>query len=251
MFIDTNTHLGHWPFAPLPHTTARKFAAHLKENNIEQALVSPLDAIFLADPMPANRSFFTALKSTAPLVPVPIINPALGTWRDQLDECQQRAPIRAVRILPNYHNYRLNHRRLDTFMEVLADNRLKLVLNVRLNDERTQYFALTIKGVPRADLTRFLKRHPTTHPLLTGLSRPELRELARESENFSADIAFCEWRNTVADLLTFLPARRLMLGTCSPLLSTRGQVDKLRLARIPEKTRTLIGSTNAKKFFHL
>ena len=251
MLIDSNTYLGPWPFAPLPDYTAGKFARHLAGNNITQAIVSHLGAVFLPDPMPANRKLFKTVKSAPALIPVPIVNPTLGNWHDQLEECQQLAPIRAVKLFPNYHNYRLNHRQLAAFMEALTARKLKLVINVRLNDERTQYFGLNIKGVPQPDIAAFLLKHPTSHPLLTGIFRPELKTLAGQCDNFSADISYCEWRNTVKDLLTVLPAQRLLLGTCSPILSTRGQVDKLRLAGIPQKAKTLIGSTNAKRFFKL
>jgi len=42
-----------------------------------------------------------------------------------------------------------------------------------------------------------------------------------------------------------------MLGTCPPLLSARAQTDKLRLAKIPARTKTLIGTENARRFFDL
>ena len=42
-----------------------------------------------------------------------------------------------------------------------------------------------------------------------------------------------------------------MLGTCTPLLSTRGEVDKLRFSKITPKAMELISSTNAKQFFNL
>jgi hypothetical protein len=52
-------------------------------------------------------------------------------------------------------------------------------------------------------------------------------------------------------MLAKFPARRLMLGTCSPLLSTRGEVDKLVRARIPARAKALIGSANARRFFKI
>ena len=69
--------------------------------------------------------------------------------------------------------------------------------------------------------------------------------------NFSADIAFCECLNTLEALLEKVSARRLLLGTCTPLLSTRGEVDKLRCAKIPAKAQALIGTENARRFFKL
>lgn len=250
MLIDSNVFLGPWPFAPIPEPSPASLQRQLKAAGIGRALVSPLAAVFQPDPMPANRRLFAALGRQEALVPVPVINLALANWEEQLDECLAHG-VPAVRLLPNYHNYRLTHARVDAFMAGLDRTKLRLIVNVRLQDERTQYFALQIKGVPVPDLAAFLQRHPRHHPLITGLFRPELKQLATARENFSTDIAFCEWRHTVADLLTVLPTRRLFLGTCTPLLSTRGQVDKLRLAFIPAAAKRTIGTTNAVRFFRL
>ncbi|MBP9913459.1 MAG: hypothetical protein KBF26_08635 [Opitutaceae bacterium] len=252
MLIDTNVNLGPWPFTPVPARTGAQLAAHLAANGIRRALVSHLGAVFLPDPMPANRELFAAVRRTPALLPVPILNPTLATWREQLAACRAAVPgLRAVKILPNYHNYKLSSRRLDDFMAALAEAKLKLVLNVRLEDERHKYFALRIKGVPVAALDAFLKRFPSHHVLLTGIYKNELEKLALTHTNFSADIAFCECLNTLEALLEKVSARRLLLGTCTPLLSTRGEVDKLRCAKIPAKAQALIGTENARRFFKL
>lgn len=250
MLIDTNVHLGPWPFAEMPVKSGRDLARLLATHGIDRALVSPLDAAFLPDPLPANRRMLAAVKSISALVPIPVVNPVLGHWREQLEFCV-RADVRAVKLLPNYHHYRLTDRRVTEFMAALAATRLKLVINIRLQDERTSYFALRIKGVPTAELATFLARHPEQHPLLTGLQRPALKTLAAQRTNFSADISFCEWQDTVADLLTALPAARLLFGSGAPLLCPRAQADKLRLANIPARIKKQIGTTNAVRFFRL
>lgn len=250
MIIDTNAHLGSWPFSPIAVRTGPELAAHLAANGISRAAVSHLGAVFLPDPTPANRELFAATKRTRALVPVPIVNPLLANWREQLAECVA-AGASAVKILPNYHNYKLRAKRLDAFVAALAAAKLKLVLNLRLEDERHKYFALRIKGVPVADVGAFLARFPQHHILLSGVSKPELEKLAAQHTNFSAELAFAEWINTYEAVLQKIPARRLMLGTCTPLLSTRGQVDKLRLAALPAATKKLIGETNARRFFAL
>jgi predicted TIM-barrel fold metal-dependent hydrolase len=79
----------------------------------------------------------------------------------------------------------------------------------------------------------------------------EVEQLVREHANFSAEISFCETTNTLEHLLPKIPARRLMLGTCTPLLSTRGEADKLRRAHIPARTQALIGTANARRFFRI
>lgn len=250
MLIDTNVHFGAWPFNLAPDRTASELARHLAASGVQRALVSPLGAVFQPDPMPANRALFAAVQGNRKLVPVPVVNLRLANWREQLEACRA-AGAKAVKLLPNFHNYRLTSRVLGDFMPALASTGMRLVINIRFEDERHRYHALNVKGVPMADVAALLKQHPKHHVLLTGIYRPELKELAKSCPNFSADIAFCEWIDTIKDLLTAVPARRLMLGTCTPLLSTRGGVEKLRAARLPARTKELIGSANARKFFGL
>lgn len=251
MLIDTSVNLGPWPFTPIPEYSGPALVAQLASSGIRRALVSHFGAVFLPDPMPANRKLFAAVRRTPALLPVPILNPALRTWPEQLAECRAAAPIRAVKILPNYHNYSLRAGHLTDFMAALARAKLRLILNVRLEDERHKYFALRIKGVPVPQLAHFLRRFPSHHVLLSGIGKGEVEQLAPDHANFSAEIAFCEMTNTLEHMLPKFPARRLMLGTCTPLLSTRGEADKLRRARIPARAKELIGSANARRFFRI
>lgn len=251
MLIDTNVNLGPWPFTPVADHTGPELADHLAASGIRRALVSHLGAVFQPEPMPTNRKLFSALRSTPALVPVPVIHPALANWREQLAECRAAAPIRAVKIFSNFHNYSLASRRLDPFLDALDEAGLKLLVNVRLEDERHRYFALRIKGVPVAQMSAFLARHPKRHFLFTGIYKPEVEKLAPEHANFSADIAFCELTNTLELMLSKFPARRLMLGTNTPLHSTFAQVGKLTEARIPASAKKLIGSENLRRFLSL
>lgn len=250
MLIDTNAYLGSWPFNLTPERTPAQMVRHLAASGIKRALVSHFASVFQPDPMPGNRLLFAAVKRTPQLIPVPIINLRLANWREQLAECQA-AKVRAVKLTPNFHNYTLAAPAVADFVAALTKAKLKLVINVRFEDERHRYFGLKVVGLPVADLKAFLKAHPKANPLITGIYRPELKELAKDAANFSADISFCEWHNTIADLLPAIPASRLMLGTCTPMLSTRGEVEKLLKASIPAKAKECIGSTNAAKFFKL
>jgi|UniRef100_UPI00404A2DE9 uncharacterized protein len=250
MLIDTNTQLGVWPFTFTPDRTAAELLKHLRASGISRALVSHLGAVFQPDPMPSNRTLFAAVKRTPALVPVPVVNLRLANWREQLEACVA-AKAKAVKLLPNFHNYNLAAPAVDEFVATLAKTKLRLVINFRYEDERHRYFGLNVKGTPVADVQALLQRQPKLNPLLAGIYRPELKELAKACANFSAEISFCEWHNTLEDLLKVIPARRLMLGTCTPMLSTRGEVDKLRCAHLPVKTKALIGSANAIRFFKL
>ncbi|MGH7995482.1 MAG: amidohydrolase family protein, partial [Opitutaceae bacterium] len=207
--------------------------------------------VFLPEPMPANRELFQAARAAPALIPVPVINPALAVWREHLDECRAAAKVRAVRIFPAYHRYTLRHRNLGGFMEALDEAGIRLIVCARLEDERNRYAGLKVKGVPAGELARFLARFREFHVLCTGLDRAEVAALAKDHDNFSAELCFCEYMDTVADLLTALPASRLMLGTNTPLLTTLAETAKLRHARVSARVRERIGSGNARRFFSL
>lgn len=250
MLIDANTSLGPWPFSPIVERTGPELAAHLAANGIGRALVSHLGAVFLPEPMAANRRLFAAVRQAPSLIPIPIVNPGLANWPEQLAECRA-AGVRAVKILPDFHNYRLSSPRVAEFMAAIGELGIRLILNQRYEDGRSKYFALRLKGVTVADLAAFLGRFPSHHVLLCNCYKQEILPLAEKHSNFSVELAFCEAFKTLEFLLARIPARRLVLGTNTPLLSTRGQVDKLRLAEIPTRAKRLIGADNIRRFLSL
>jgi hypothetical protein len=249
MLTDVHVHLGPWPFSLLTERTAAGLVAHLRAHGIGRAVVSHLGAVLAPEPGPSNRALFAAVRRVPALLPLPTINPALANWREELDACCSAAPIRAVMILPNYHNYSLGAAWLTEFVAALRQRKLRLVIQVRLEDERHRYFALRIKGVPVAQLAGFLARFPGMHPLLLGAYLPDIRTLAKAAKNFSTDTACAEWEQTMVELLKVLPASRIFFGSHTPFHSTRAQVDKLRTARIPASPRALIAGRAASRFF--
>jgi predicted TIM-barrel fold metal-dependent hydrolase len=182
---------------------------------------------------------------------VPIINPALATWREHLEACRESAPIRAVKILPNYHGYGLRSRRLEPFMEALSAANLRLILTARLEDERQTYFGLRIKGVPADHIAAFLARFALQQVFCTGLYASEIEQLAATAGNFSSDISFAESRATLPLLRKALPLRRLMFGSGVPLLSVHAQAAKIRHHSLSAGEREMVANRNARRFFAL
>lgn len=248
MLFDTNVHLGNWPFTLFPEFNASRLAAHLRAHGIRQAVVSATAAILAPDPLPANRALVAAVRGVPALLPVPVVNPALANWREQLDAAEA-GPLRAIKLFPNYHNYRLDSARFDPFFAEVKSRRLRLLISVRLEDERHRYFALNIKSVPAKTLISFLGRHPQLHPLVLGLGLPDLRVVAKKCENFSTDTSFLEWLGSLEDLTREFPARRILFGSHTPFFVTRGSIGKLAAASLPARTAAAIGGGNAARFF--
>ncbi|MSU23151.1 MAG: hypothetical protein EXS32_04925 [Opitutus sp.] len=246
--FDANTWIGRWPFAFLPAHDARSLVEHLHRHGIRRALVSPLDAVFAPEPGPANRALLRATRGIAALVPVPVINLALANWREELAACAADPRVIAVRVLPNYHNYRLTSRVADELVGELQRRRRRLIVQVRLVDERHEYFALRIKGVPTKAMGTFLARHPQLPVLAMGMYRPEIRELLPRHPRLLADLSLAEWERTVADLLARVSPRQLVFGSHTPFLITAAEVAKLTAAGVPARVATRIATGNLQRF---
>ena len=232
-YFDANTWIGRWPFAFLADHTPGSLAAHLRKHGISRALVSPLEAVFAPEPGPANAHLLATTKNRAGLEPVPVINPALANWRDELAAAAADPRVRAVRLLPRYHNYRLNAAVLPAFMAELQRRGLRLIVQVRLIDERHEFHAMNLKPVPVAELAAFLSRYPQWAVLASGLL---------------ADLAFVEWHDTIPHVLAKVPARQLAFASHTPFLVTAAARAKLDTAETTMARRTAIAAGNLERF---
>lgn len=246
--FDASTWIGRWPFSFAPAHTPRSLAALLKRHGITRALVSPLDAVFAPAPQPANRALLAATRGFRGLTPVPVINPVLATWREDLAEIAADRRVRAVRLLPNYHNYSLTAPAVDELIAALAKHRLRLIVQMQLIDHRHEFHALTIKPVPPDALAALLRRHRTLPILASGLLRPEVLKLARHHANLLADVSFAEWHDTMEHLRTRVPARQLIFASHTPFLITAAARAKLDTSTLPATERTAIAAGNLRRF---
>jgi predicted TIM-barrel fold metal-dependent hydrolase len=249
--IDTNVSLGEWPFATVGLTSARSLTRHLEASGIGTALVSHLATVFNPEPDHGNQRLFKAVRNEPTLVPVPVINPVLADWRDLLDRYRDRHAIKAVKIYPNFHRFRLTSTAMDRLVAYTRDHGIRLIINIRMVDERHQYFALKINGVTLKSLADFSARHGDLKFLCLGLYRPEILELADQCGNFRTDFSFADWQFLLEELLTKLSVNRIFFGSHSPIMITQSIADQLTRSRLtPAKIRR-IGHENAKAFFDL
>lgn len=233
-YFDANTWTGRWPFAFLDEHTPRTLAVHLREHGIGRALVSPLDAVFAPEPDPANYQLLRTTKSKPGLIPVPVINPTLANWREEVAEAAADARVRAMRLLPAYHNYRLGARAVDELAAELVRRKLRLIVQVRLIDERHEYHSLGIKPVPAADVGELVRRHPKLKVLASGLLRSEILTVLPKHPRLLADLSFAEWHETMRHLLAKVPARQLVFATHTPFLITAAARAKMEQPGTPK-----------------
>jgi hypothetical protein len=247
-FFDALTWIGRWPFAFCDEHDPKSLSTHLARHRIARALVSPLDAVFAPEPGPANRELLEATLTTRQLEPVPVINPKLGNWREALKLAAADARVRAVRILPAYHDYRLRDKAVDQFVVETQRLGLRVLVQIRLIDERHEYHAMTIKPVSGADVDALSRRHPEVSFLASGLLRSEILPILPSNPRLLADLSFAEWHDTLPHLQQKVSDRQLVFASHTPLLITAAAPAKLELAGVPTKSTRAIATENLEQF---
>ncbi len=243
--IDVNVSFGQWPFQRFSIKTIGELVAHLKSEGIEQAMVSHLGCVFFADPDAYNRDLLRACRRHPEIHPVPVVNPHLNGWRDNLDVYLENDAVKAVKVIPSFHNYRLYSKPVFELIEVLNARGVQFMIQMRYEDERDRYFALNVYGPKVAQVVRLANRFPSTRMFCLNAYLPEARELGKATDNIAVDTAFAEWIRMMELLLEDMPAERIFLGTHTPLLVTRASVMKITRSVVSDAIKRRITHSNA------
>lgn len=229
--FDANAWIGTWPFSLGPALDARGLARELRRHGIDRALVSPLAAVLAAEPGAANRALLRETRGVRGLWPVPVINPALANWREEFAAVAADSRVRAVRVLPGYHGYKLTARALAHLADACNERGLRLIVQARLIDERHEYHAMTVQPLAIKALGAWLAERPQHAVVVCGLLRSEIQALAPVHPNLHADLTLAEWLDPVPELRKKAARGQLVFGSGTPLFMPGAQAAKLATAR--------------------
>src|SRR5688500_14595482 len=89
--IDTNVHVGQWPFRHLKYGTTPALVAKLRQHGVQQAWAGTFDAMFTKDMTGANARLVDECKRHGKglLVPIGGVNPLWPKWEEDLRLCHE------------------------------------------------------------------------------------------------------------------------------------------------------------------
>lgn len=250
MLFDINTWFGNWPWQRFPIKTIKDLEEHLLAVDIRKAMVSHLGTVFYQDPDPYNRDLMKACRNSEVLTPVPVLNPHLNRWQDVFAHYVDEG-VKTIRIIPTFHNYRLYTKPVFELIEALVERDMRLILQMRMEDERDRYFALNIYGPKVKQIVRLADRFPDFDLVCTNVFLPEAKELGKLTKNVRVDVSFAEWLFTIEEMVDALGVDRIFFGSHTPLLYTLATAMKLTEANVSKSVKEKIGVKNAEKFFHI
>jgi predicted TIM-barrel fold metal-dependent hydrolase len=252
MAVDAAAYLGAWPFRPIKGTVAglRKM---MRTERVQQALVSPLEGLFYADPRPANDRLLRRLAGRRSLWAAPVVNVRVADWREDLARLARRQQVRAVRVAPGFHGYRADGAR--AALEAAAEHDLAAVIQVRMQDERHQHLsAQRVEDAPLADIVALAAAAPEARVVASGARLAEALEQAehiRQLANVWLDVSHFDGSDCLRKAAEAIGVRHLLFATNWPFFYARSSVLKVNEAELPRRDAAAVMERNAKTAFEL
>lgn len=236
--MDFNCYCGNWPFFRIRYNTAEKLAQLHSRCGITGGFVSSCEAIFYQDPYEAEVLLSKELEGT-PYMHALTLNPMLPAWKDDLTRATKELNIRAVRLMPGFHNYSLTDPVLTQVCDALRTYGLPLILTLRIRDERTAWM-FSPNSVPLDELSAFLDSNRDITTLLACTRCAEVLRLEAQfncRDNLFTDISgFKDGNFAVRDAVRAVGAAHIVYGSSAPLLEMQSTTIMVERVGLPENT---------------
>ena len=242
--MDYNCFTGNWPFHKIRCNTIEKLAALHRNAGIEVGVISSLEAIFYQDPYEAEKALAAEIAGTGYLQAM-VLNPALPGWREDLQRAVKELNIKAVRLLPGFHDYRLTDPVMEEVAAALRRYHLPLLITLRLEDARTTWM-FHPKSVELPELSAFLAQHRELPTLIANIQMHEiaaLNDLWEQRTNLFFDTSGLKDGLFAIERLWETPARgHLVYGSLAPLFEMQSTLLTVEKAQLPAADRAGIFS---------
>lgn len=244
MITDFAAFFGHWPFAPLAGDFAQVVTT-LRQLQVQRLFLSPLEAAWCRNPHQFNAQLYDLTATDADLLPVPILDPSLPTWRQELAEARRQPKVHLVRLFPAYGGYALSA--ADELLRALADAGLGVIVQTRLEDTRRQHPQAQVADVPALEVADAASRHPGLSVVLGGARTGEVRALCQRllnTPNLWVETSQLDGTDALRLLCESGLSGKLLLGTHTPFFVPRAGLVRI-LTDLPDPSAQAILSQNA------
>jgi len=216
--LDVNASWGQWPLRDFPYPDLDAFESTLKQAGIRAAWLSSIKAVYAPMTEAADASLQEELSDRKFFSFIKTVNPLLANWRAECEASlkQPGAPV-ALRLVPNFHNYELELA-ADEVAAFALDNKLLILIQVRMNDERNQPVFMQIKATPVASITAFSKKFPTLKVIALCASSGELTALSEGSDQLAVETSFLDGHDPLEVAIGKMGAQRVLFGSHAPFI---------------------------------
>ena len=217
MIVDINAWTGHWGSLP-PAGQVEAVGAALRQIGVARICLAPLDAVWCHNPHQANDLVYQAARQAEDIDPVPLLDPTIATWWQELERARAQPRLRLVKLAPAYGSYELEA--ADELFEALAAAGLAAIVQVRLEDPRRQHPLAQVPDLPPESVVAAARRHPDLQLIIGGAATRGLMAVSadlRGLSNLYADVSQVDGLDSISVLLEKGLGKKLLFGSHAPL----------------------------------
>ena len=245
MIIDVNAWTGPWPaLVNVPYDVA-SVRSSLRAYGVERIFMAPLAAAWSANPHLCNRVVYEAADEYADISPVPVIDPSLPTWPEELEKAAGHRVVPMIKLLPGYGRYGLEA--ADELFEEAGRASLAVMVQIRIDDPRRHHPLAQVPDVHAGEVVEAAKRHPDLKLVMGGASAGTLREFAaqvRDLPGLYADTSQVDGVDSVTMLVDAGIGGKLLFGSHAPLFMPSAALARV-INDLPDDTAVGIMKDNA------
>jgi predicted TIM-barrel fold metal-dependent hydrolase len=250
MIIDTNVHIGAWPFRRPPWFETADIVKKLRSVQITEAWTGSFEGMLHKDLAGVNARLAEECKRYPGfLVPFGSVNPRQPDWEEDLRRCHEQHRMPGIRLHPNYHGYRLDDPAFARLLEKAAERRLVVQIAVRMEDERTHHPLMQVPAVDWSPLPAALARSPEVRLQVLNASfnpRDETPLVLARTGKVYFDFANVESVGGLAKMLQRIGPERVVFGTHFPLFYPESALFKIRESALKDGELEAIRHANAR-----
>jgi predicted TIM-barrel fold metal-dependent hydrolase len=216
LVIDVNAYTGHWANLPLKGDVA-SVRSSLRAMGVDRICLSPLNAAWCTNPHFYNAEVYEAAERYEDVLPVPILDPTLPVWSDELERAVGRWNVRLVKLLPAYSPYELSEAE-EMLLEIEAAG-VAVIIQTRLEDPRRQHPLAQVPDVPPSAVADVAECHPSLTTIIGGPRFGEIRSLKERLlalPNLYADVSQADGFDGLKVLVAEGLTTKLLFGSHAP-----------------------------------
>jgi predicted TIM-barrel fold metal-dependent hydrolase len=247
--IDVSAWIGSYPFRGIPRSSLEDLRRKMSEPSIERAIVSPYEAIFWENNLDAYEQFASRLSNDASIEVWPVARPAA---MHGLEKLLDRFQPRGIRLLPNYHGYRLSDPFLKPVFDLAKERRMIVQIFARIADERWHYL-LQVPPVDQNDLDYVTSVHTDQPIILSGLnSLAPFASRLRQNPNLFVDLSRIRGPQfAIEQIVNSLPVEKLLFGSLWPVQIIEATLWQITSAKIEDSIKQRLLAENARSLLAL
>lgn len=215
--VDINAFAGHWPSHPVDGDVM-EVVASLSSVGVDRICLSPLDAVWCRNPHHYNRWLLEVTRPLLEVLPTPVIDPTVTTWREELDAVASDSRVKMIKLHPNYSPYALTA--ASDCLDAAGEKGIAVLIQTRMEDPRRQHPLQQVPDLPLNEILDIAESHPGATVIAGGLAWPTIvaeKERIGELPNVFVDLSQCDGMNTVLRFCEMGLVDKLLFGSHTPL----------------------------------